>query len=59
MPRKPKVPQSSNPVVTFSVQDRTYQIDTEQQKVYQRFVQIETSKAMEIFSMWRAQNASV
>ncbi len=58
MPRKPKVPQSLNPVVTFSVQDRTYQIDTEQRKVYQCFVQIETSKAMEIFSLWRAQNAT-
>jgi hypothetical protein len=58
MPRKRTEPVSATPVVNFDVQDRTYQIDTTQRKVYQRFVQIETSKAAEIFALWRAQNAN-
>ena len=43
------------PMVTFDFQDRTYQIDPGRKKVYRRFVEIETSKASEIFSNWRAQ----
>jgi hypothetical protein len=45
------------PMINFDFEDRTYQIDTQQRKVYRRFVEIETSKAFEIFSMWRLQNA--
>ncbi len=45
-------------IVNFSVGDRTYQIDPDQKKVYRRFVEIETSKASEILSTWRAQHAS-
>jgi hypothetical protein len=45
-------------IVTFEVESRTYQIDPELKKVYRRFVEIEKSKAAEIFSIWRAQQAS-
>ena len=51
----------SNPptaMVTFSFQDRTYQIDPGRKKVYRRFVEIETSKASEIFSTWRARHTA-
>jgi hypothetical protein len=43
------------PIVNFTFQDRIYQIDPGRKKVYRRFVEIETSKASEIFSIWRAQ----
>ena len=46
-------------VVVFEFEQHTYQIDPRQKKVYRRFVEIETSKAAEIFSMWRAQEARV
>ena len=46
--------QDTTPIVTFEFQDRTYQIDPDLRKVYRRFVEIETSKAAEIFSIWRA-----
>ena len=49
---------SNAPMINFSHEDRTYQIDIDQKKVYRRFVEIETSKAFEIFSIWRARNAS-
>ena len=42
-----------NPIVTFQFEDRTYQIDPTLRKVYRRFVEIETSRAAEIFSIWR------
>ena len=42
------------PIVNFSFEDRTYQIDPGRRKVYRGFVEIETSKASEIFSTWRA-----
>lgn len=60
MPRKRTTRRANgeNPIVNFSFQDRTYQIDPERRKVYQRFVEIETSKALQIFAQWRAQNAS-
>lgn len=45
-------------MVTFSFQDRTYQIDPGRKKVYRRFVEIETSKASEILSTWRAQHTA-
>jgi hypothetical protein len=44
-----------NGVVDFEFERRTYQIDPRHKKVYRRFVEIETSKAAEIFSLWRAQ----
>jgi hypothetical protein len=45
-------------MVTFSFQDRTYQIDPGLKKVYRRFVEIETSKASEILSTWRSQHSA-
>jgi hypothetical protein len=45
------------PIVNFEFQDRTYQIDPRQKKVYRRFVEIETAKAFEIFSIWRRARA--
>ncbi len=50
--------ESPNPIVNFQFQDRTYQIDPRQKKVYRRFVEIETARAAEIFSVWRARRAS-
>jgi len=44
-------------VVDFAIGDRTYQIDPQRQKVYQRFVEIESSRASAIYSVWRSQNA--
>jgi len=56
MPRKRVQPIVERvPIVTFQFEERTYQIDPNQRKVYRRFVEIETSKAAEIFSNWRAQ----
>lgn len=62
MPRKraaltPFKPQPT--FVDFAFGDRTYQIDPSKQKVYRRFVEIETSKAFEIYSTWRASRAAV
>jgi hypothetical protein len=54
MPRKRAVVVEAKPIVTFQFQDRTYQIDPGRKKVYRRFVEIETSKAAEIFSTWRS-----
>ncbi len=45
---------AQNRIVDFDFQDRKYQIDPQRGKVYRRFVEIETSKAFEIFSHWRA-----
>ena len=58
MPRK-RTAQIAPPtaMVTFSFQDRTYQIDPGLKKVYRCFVEIETSKASEILSTWRARHA--
>jgi hypothetical protein len=49
----------STPIVNFNFEDRTYQIDEGRRKVYRRFVEIETSKASEIFSNWRATTVTV
>lgn len=57
MPRK-RIMTASGEIVTVEIEDRTYQIDPVLKKVYRRFVEIETSKAAEIFSIWRAQKAS-
>ena len=53
LPAKP-VPET---MVSFEFQQRTYQIDPDLKKVYRRFVEIETSRAAEIFSIWRSQHA--
>lgn len=45
------------PVVTYRVGAQTYQIDTGRQKVYRQFVEIETSRAFEIYASWRAATA--
>ncbi len=45
-------------VVNFVVGDRTYQIDPQRRKVYRSFVEIETSKAFEIFTSWRSRQVS-
>lgn len=59
MPRKQtETIQADHSMVTFEFQDRTYQIDTQQRKVYRRFVEIETAKAAEIYSVWRDRRAS-
>lgn len=61
VPRKPIQPitEPKISVVDFSFNDRTYQIDPSRRKVYRQFVEIETSRASEIFSSWRAHNARV
>jgi hypothetical protein len=46
-------------IVNFDFNDRTYQIDPEQKKVYRSFVEIEKAKAFEIISCWRASHVSV
>jgi hypothetical protein len=43
-------------VVDYSFGTQTYQIDPERQKVYRRFVEIETGRASTIFASWRASN---
>ena len=58
MARKRTAHTESTPMVTFSFQDRTYQIDPGRKKVYRRFVEIETSKASEILSTWRARHSA-
>ena len=56
MPRKTSSkPTPKVEIVPYRFQDRNYQIDPERQKVYRSFVEIETSKAFEIFSTWRAE----
>ena len=58
MPRKRVVDRPATPIVNFNFEDRTYQIDAGRKKVYRRFVEIETSKAFEILSTWRATHAT-
>ena len=43
-------------VIDYSFGTHTYQIDPEKQKVYRRFVEIETGRASTIFASWRASN---
>jgi len=45
-------------IVDFDLDDNTYQIDPDRRKVYSRFVEIETSRASQIISIWRAGVAS-
>lgn len=44
-------------VIDYAFGAQTYQIDPERQKVYRRFVEIETGRASTIFASWRASNA--
>jgi len=48
----------SDSMVSFDLENRTYQIDLLHKKVYSRFVEIETSRAVEIISMFRASEVS-
>jgi hypothetical protein len=54
-----KKPLVAATLVDFNFQERTYQVDPNRKKVYRQFVEIETSKAWEIFSVWRSQHAAV
>lgn len=58
MARVRKADQPVPRFVDFDFGDRTYQIDLNQQKVYRRFVEIESAKAFEILTNWRSQHAS-
>ena len=44
-------------IVDYSFGTQMYQIDPDRQKVYRRFVEIETGRASTIFASWRASNA--
>ena len=59
MPRKKAQPLTEvQSMVVFQHEDATYQIDPAHRKVYRRFVEIETSNAAEIISVWRAAAAA-
>ena len=45
-------------IVQFDFENRTYQIDPDLKKVYRAFVEIETAKASEILTIWRADSVS-
>lgn len=53
-----RVKRVSEPMVSITVNGRTYHIDPGLKKVYRRFVEIETAKASEILSHWRATSAT-
>lgn len=57
MPRKSAKTTTPGPMVEYTFDQRVYQIDAERRKVYRRFVEIETAKAMEILVTWRATQA--
>ena len=61
MPRKRTVRRTEGQpaFVSFDFENRTYQIDPDRRKVYRRFVEIETSKAFQIYAVWRSRHASV
>lgn len=40
-------------IVQFDFENRTYQIDPDLKKVYRAFVEIETSRASAILTVWR------
>ena len=48
---------TESPIVQFKMENTTYQLDLSKRKVYRRFVEIETSRACEILSRWKAENA--
>ncbi len=43
-------------LVRFHFGESTYEIDPDRHKVYRRFVEIETSRAAAIYSVWRSRN---
>ena len=53
-----KKPEPVQSIVSFKLNDRTYQIEPARQKVYRSFVEIETSKAFEIYALWRSKKAA-
>jgi len=53
--RRKMAPRPASAFVDFDFEHRTYQIDPVLKKVYRRFVEIETSKASHILSIWRSQ----
>ena len=53
MPRQKKIVEPGR-IVSVDFENRTYQVDLQQKKVYRRFVEIETSKASQVLSFWRA-----
>ena len=53
MARK-RIRQQPGKIVQFDFENRTYQIDPDLKKVYRAFVEIETAKACEILTVWRA-----
>jgi hypothetical protein len=60
MPRKKAMPlQVDFKFVDFTFENRMYQIDPDHNKVYRRFVEIETSKSSQILMNWRAVAATV
>ena len=46
-------------IVQFKLENRTYQIDPDLRKVYKAFVEIETSRAAEILTLWRSSAGAV
>lgn len=56
--RVSKKTDGTSPIVNFDLDQRTYQIDPDRRKVYRKFVEIETSRASQIISLWRARLAS-
>jgi hypothetical protein len=46
-------------LVRFRFNESTYEIDPDRHKVYRRFVEIETSRAAAIYSVWRSRNIQV
>ena len=57
MARK-RITKKPGKIVQFSFENRTYQIDPDLKKVYRAFVEIETSKASEILTVWRADSVA-
>ena len=57
MARK-RIRQQPGKIVQFDFENRTYQIDPDLKKVYRAFVEIETAKASEILTVWRAHAAT-
>ena len=55
MARKTRAAKPAPTFVNFDFENRTYQIDPDLRKVYRRFVEIETSKAATIISVWRSE----
>lgn len=56
MPRKSakNPPRPDTHMVLYNHGEQTYQIDPGKRKVYRRFVEIESARAFEIFTSWRA-----